>query len=336
MIRVLIPDMPTADDLLPYLRQIDESKVYVNHGPLVQELEARLAHICGVPVVAVSSGTAALELVFKYFEPIYGNADIPALTFSATGLAARNAGMSVSLRDIGVDLQMHPDDRSGIRSVMVPVATFGRPVNVDEWRDFETPVVIDAAGALHAQKCIGDANIVFCFSLHATKFTGCGEGGFVASGNAQLLDHIRSMSEFGLGGTNAKMSEYHAAVGIASLGLVDEKAIKTHQLNSWYEDLGDGIQFYDNGRFYNTIKVAILPQGVSAHFVGDYMLSKRIETRKWYRPWLDERRDFFCRLPFPITEVCRDRLLGLPFHTQLVRQDVAWIMKSLKEAIDVC
>jgi hypothetical protein len=55
MIKVLVPDMPTPEELLPYLRSMEESKVYVNDGPLVRELTEKLEVICGVPVAVVSN-----------------------------------------------------------------------------------------------------------------------------------------------------------------------------------------------------------------------------------------------------------------------------------------
>lgn len=337
MIRVQIPSMPTAAELRPYLERMDTNKVYVNRGPLVQELEACLGAICGVPVVTVSSGTAALELAMSFWSGSYF-ADIPALTFSATGLAARASGHDVALCDVGEDLHLHKGWCSGgNRSIAVPVATFGNPVNSAEWTGRLGPVVIDAAGAILAQECSLDKNIATCFSLHATKFIGCGEGGFVASFNADLIEAVRSMSTFGPGGTNAKMSEYHAAVALASIDRMSDKMAQTKELNDWYDECANEIEFYDNGNMYNTLKVVILPVGVSAAKVGNQMRSAGIETRMWYRPWLDEREEFYDqsqRLILPVTDRFRDRLLGVPFHLQMSRGDVRLVMLKLMEAIN--
>jgi len=212
MIELLVPDMPTTDDLITYLRCIDENKTYTNNGPLVQELEAKLELITGVPCVALSNCTVALELSIKSIEhcliPKPPVAIIPALTFSATGLAAINAGYDVALVDVDFltwqlsrellvdwsNKNFYPLHDIG---VVMPVATFGRPVEIKQWENLNIPVVIDAAGAFPHQDVSKDPNIATCFSLHATKFIGCGEGGFVASNNPELIAKIRSLSNFG-------------------------------------------------------------------------------------------------------------------------------------------
>ena len=334
MIKVLLPDMPTAQELDQYLCRIDEARWYSNRGPLVQELENRLADMCGTRVVAVSSGTTALELVMRYHAPYYSYADVPALTFCATGLAAMTAGLEVILRDVSGDLQMHPGDQSGHEAVMVPVATFGRPVDIAQWEDFHNPVVIDAAGAFPAQEVSKDKNIATCFSLHATKFVGAGEGGFIASADDLLMDSVSDMANFGKYGTNAKISEYTAAVALAALDRMHEKEFETRRVNLLYDDYSNGILFCPTPEAYTTLKVAVMPAGVSATAVSERMLAAGVQTKQWYRPYLHERIEFIgSKGQMPVTDSVMDRLLGVPFHTGLTRRDVAWVMKSLREAI---
>jgi len=341
MIKLLVPDMPSADELLPYLRRIDVAKVYVNHGPLVQELEARLEQITGVPCVTVSSGTAALELALKArCDPIYcddgGGINrhaiaVPALTFGATGLAAHLALCTTDLADIDEKTwQMAPSQwRSftGLCAAM-PVATFGMPVKVAPWENYHTPVVIDAAGAFPSQVCSKDPNITTCFSLHATKFIGCGEGGFVASSDKSIVERVRSLSTFGEDGTNAKMSEYHAVVALASLDRIREKCAN-NSAAIFYERHGEGLEL----RHSSTIMNALLPAPASK--VMPQMLAAGIETKQWYRPYLDERIEFMdgretiCG-KFPVTDHLRTHLLGLPFHNFLSEADVAHVCDTLR------
>ena len=332
MIRVLIPDMPNHVDLLPYLRRIDESKVYVNHGPLVQELEARLEQFTGAPCVTVSSGTAALELALQAVDENY-KVYMPALTFSATGLAAHRSGYDVQLFDVSPDTwQLKPGDiRLGdwSKGVVMPVAAFGRPVDIDQWKGFGfgMPIVIDAAGAFPAQLVSKDPNIATCFSLHATKFIGCGEGGFVASNNPELIAKVRSLSNFGEDGTNAKMSEYHAAVALASLDRMKQKQSRIHWVAQWYRD---SLDSWADISFQSTMMNILLP--MPAAEVMSQMLAAGIETKQWYRPYLDERPEFgpyqYGRLP--VTDHLRTHLLGLPFHSFLQQQDVNYICGILR------
>jgi dTDP-4-amino-4,6-dideoxygalactose transaminase len=123
---------------------------------------------------------------------------------------------------------------SASRGVLV-VAPFGLPIRADLLAR-QTPTVIDAAaslgvseGALHEIS----ENVMVVYSLHATKVMGIGEGGFVVFGSAERAERFRAWTNFGfygsreseLVGPNAKMSEFHAAIGHAVLdGWEEEKA----------------------------------------------------------------------------------------------------------------
>ena len=229
MIKVLIPSMPTAEELLPYLRRIDESRVYVNGGQCLYELQDRLEALLHARVAPVANGTLAIDLALRAIElPPGSDVLVPALTFPGTGLAIRNAGHVPVLADCcPLTWQLTPEmaeaivrERPSIKAV-VPVAAFGLPVPADEWKAFHDathlPLVIDAAGALLQQVVPNRKGIAVCFSLHATKAVGAGEGGAVACVDPALIARVASMASFGPNGTNAKMSEYHAAVALASL-----------------------------------------------------------------------------------------------------------------------
>lgn len=326
MIKVLVPRMPSADEIMPYLRRIDETRVYVNDGPLVKELEARLEAICCAPCVAVASGTSALELALQLYSMDLDQhmCIMPALTFAATGLAALRARYLVSLSDVASDTWQMPAP-SIPYTVYVPVATFGVPVRLTQWEELGVPIVIDAAGAFPAQEVSTDPNIITCFSLHATKAIGCGEGGFVATHNADAVARIRDLRNFGCNGTNVKMSEYHAAVGLASLS---KYAPYSH---GWIAD-SYAEQLDLQVRASHTICNVLLPDGLLAADVACKLKERGVETKQWYRPYLNERSDF-SRPVLRVTDMLRDRLLGLPYHAFLTRPDVNYVCSALKECL---
>src|SRR3954447_3622818 len=95
MIPVLRPRLPSAEQLLPYLRRIDATRMYTSWGPLVLELEERLCRRLSLPVggvVSASSGTSALTAAILAgagrSAGRRGIAIVPALTFVATAAAA--------------------------------------------------------------------------------------------------------------------------------------------------------------------------------------------------------------------------------------------------------
>ena len=114
----------------------------------------------------------------------------------------------------------------GLVSAVVPVSAFGALPDLDRWRAFREitglPVVIDGAAAFDAAR---DVRLPTVISLHATKVLGIGEGGYLASEDGALVERVRQATTYGFrggreslrAGTNAKLSEYAAAIGHAAL-----------------------------------------------------------------------------------------------------------------------
>jgi dTDP-4-amino-4,6-dideoxygalactose transaminase len=217
---------------------MDAARWYSNFGPLVCELEAKFAaHLSAatpaapVAVATMASGYAALIAGLQVFRlPPGAKVLIPAVTFPACPLAVRAAGYEPVLADIDPhswtltpEIARKIAARGDIAAVM-PVALYGVPVPVAAWDAFMDttglPVLIDAAAAFDAQPVPHRA--LAAYSLHATKPFGIGEGGLLAGRDAARIDAARTLSNFGTrnritidNGLNAKLSEYHAAVGLA-------------------------------------------------------------------------------------------------------------------------
>lgn len=318
MIRVIQPKMPKADDVLPYLREIDENGIHTNNGPLVQRLEARLStgHYEGKHVIAVANCTLGLELVWRTVKSRNAvSALIPALTFPATALAAQAAGFDVVL-----------DDVSSETWVSGGVSGFGR-------QSYGSP--LDAAGAFGEQHV--EDNQLAVFSMHATKPLGCGEGGFIVTKSEDYAYMLKAARNFGIGtkryGTNAKMSEYHAAVAHAALDIWNRDPWL--QLFDWYEKyLPKCVTAQSRERGVYPMMPVKLP--CDPVYVMGYLAAKGIETRRWYYPCLAEHPLFKLdgwREKLPVTADLSDHLLGLPYHLFLTEDDVAYICQSLEKAI---
>jgi len=353
MIKVLIPEMPTADELLPYLRLIDQAKVYVNGGQMVKRLELELSALTRAPCAVVSNGTVSMELALRAMDlPRGAGVLVPPVTYVASGQAIVNAGLVPVLCDVEADTWQLSAERAAeivaadksIKAVM-PVAAFGLPVPIEPWERFnyETnlPVLIDAAGAIYGQQTSPIPEIVVSFSLHATKALGAGEGGALATHDLILLERVASMASFGPGGTNAKMSEYHAAVALASMKRPmrsdGDGRTWVDDLGGWYLQLPTSIKWPVGARQdRRTLFPILLPERAEVTSVFSYLRLKGIETKQWYAPFLDARTEFH---NYPNTGLClspamlRYRLLGLPWHAFLTEDDVAAVCEKLSEAL---
>lgn len=331
MIKLMIPDMPTAEELLPYLQRIDAAAIYSNRGPLVNELEADLTRMIGAPCVTASSCTTALELALRSLQLPRGSlVAVPAFTFAATGRAVESAGLQLALCNVDpTTWALHPGlVPHGVRAV-VPVAPFGAPIEHEEWARFSVvrgiPVIIDAAGGLLAQDVCSRVDAVY--SLHATKFVGAGEGGVFASTNPARVEAVRNLTMFGDGGTNAKMSEYHAAVALAAMqpSRIHRKQRETMRVVQHYRS-----HCLMRARVDSTIGALLLPEGARARIVVGKLHEAGIEAKQWYRPFLDED-DF--PTAGPATDQLRQRLIGLPFHTRLTNAEIDTVCEELKKAL---
>lgn len=362
-IPLLIPDMPRADELTGLLREIDAHRWYTNFGPLARRFEAQLAggfeQHAPVSVVSVCNCTLALELLLAACRlPAASTVLVPALTFVATGTAIRRAGHRVLLAD--VDPQrwtLTPEIARAAAEAqrvacVIPVAMLGCPVDAGQWDAFSAetgiPVIIDAAGAFGNQAA--GRRVAAAFSLHATKTMGMGEGGFAVSGDADWIERVRCLSNFGIdpgdfkvhqAGSNAKLSEYHAAVGIAALARWPERAALRSALATEYrqclEAKCDGIRFQQRpvGGAYAAFCV-LLPASTDPNLVGSRLSAVGIETRRWYYPPLNGHPAFADSAvagKLAATTRISSSLLGLPFHLDLNPVGIDRIARELAQIL---
>ncbi len=360
MIRCLVPDLPTADELLPWLQRIDANRWYTNGGPLVREFEQRLGGLVGggLSCVTLSSGMSALELGLAALGIGEGRRVLlPALTFPATALAVARCGAEPVLCDVADDTwTLTPSIARealahGRVDAVMPVACFGCPLPADAWdgfvRDTGVPVLADAAAALGLQQ-VG-RRVHWAFSLHATKPVGVGEGGLFVCADEALAEAVRRLSNFSFEhfvvqsrqGTNAKMSEYAAAVGLAQLARWPRLLQRRREV---FEDYRARLAALPQ---VGMQPLAVPPATFSVRLPADAaaaaaaLAEAQIETRRWYLPPLNRHPAFGglrCIGPaggdrLPVTEALATTLLGLPFHSRLTAEDIARVVDALAAAL---
>jgi len=356
--------MPTADSLLAHFRKIDEKRIYTNFGPLNAEFERRI--IAAVApgrsmrnVTTVANCTIGLELTLQALglRP-QARVLIPSVSFVATATSIGRMGMIPVFADVDpLSWCLTPEiaeaaTRLDKVDAVMPVATFGRPQNTEQWDDFSRhfgiPTLIDAAGAFGNQGLGQLTDVVFSF--HATKSMGAGEGGAVLSSDEDRIANIRKLSNFGIDtsvgelqdvGTNGKMSEYHCAVGLASLDQwTKTKRDRVALCARYMEHLRDrcGTLLYQDrpsDGIYSVLCV-LLPEGFQSSTVAHQLGDAGIETRRWYCPAL-HLHPALCAYPkagpLTIAEMISDRLLGLPFFVAMTDDQIAFVCDRLGDVL---
>jgi len=357
-IPVARPRLPAASDVMPYLERIDASRWYSNGGPLVCELEARIAQRFGVSssrVALVANATIGLTLALEALEVPRGTlCMMPAWTFAASAHAALAAGLIPWFVDVDERTwSLTPAlarnflrEAPGTVGAIMPVAPFGYPVDAEGWDELdaaeECAVVVDGAAAFDSARACSRAVVV---SLHATKVLSAGEGGFVVCRDAETAVGIKARANFGFSGsreacinaTNAKLSEYAAAVALASLDGWERRRAGFRRVAQEYAAALHGIPGvalqpgYGDEWVSATTNVS-LPNGCIEP-LEDALSAGGFGHRRWWGDGLTAHRAFSnCpRTRTAVTERLSATVLGVPCWEDLPNDAIVRIGETVRE-----
>jgi dTDP-4-amino-4,6-dideoxygalactose transaminase len=349
------PALPDAEALMPYLRQIDANAHYTNFGPLQKELLNRLINIqtsledSKVTGLLTSSATQGLELAISALDlPQNSKILVPALTFIATATAVQRCGHIPVVADVDPETWMLSPNTVNLGvndheiKAVIPVATFGMPQDSQNWSNWQKsngiPVIIDAASSFGAQQSAEGITVVF--SLHATKALSTAEGGLVITRDPQLSDRLQALTNFGIGrinsgvGTNAKLSEYHAAIGLAHLDIWPAQINRRRDLLKFYQDSLNSeknhrLRFQKNTGLFapSVFNIRLCNAKIRSNLEAAFE-HQGIQTRRWYQPLLQNQPILkgVMRLGLtPTSDELADTLIGLPFFIDMTQDQVKQI-----------
>ncbi len=250
------PTIPSIATLKKKYERVLKSGMITN-SKNVLEFESKLAEYLTVKhVVAVNSCTSGLMLSMKTLG-LRGKVILPSFTFHATAHAAVWSG----LRPVFVDCnpQTYNIDPAEVKKAITPntsaivgVHVFGNPADIDNLEKLAKKnrlrLIFDAAhafGTKYKGKNVGSFGDVEVFSLSPTKLLTTGEGGIVATNDNELAKRIRVGRNYGDPGThdsefsglNARMSEFHALLGIESLKKIETNVLKRNKIALLYKSL---------------------------------------------------------------------------------------------------
>jgi len=257
VINVTEPYLPPLEEYVEYLKGIWERNYLTNQGPLVKDLELKLQsyHRLDMPVYCVANGALGLQIALKALG-VKGEVITTPFSYVATTSCPLWEGCTVKFADIEPDyLTIDP---AAVEAAISPrteaiLAThvFGNPCDVEALeviaRKHKLALIYDAAhafGVTYKGRSLlewGDASMV---SMHATKLFHTVEGGFVVARDPEVAKKIEWMRRFGHKGpgdfhgvgTNAKLSEVHAAMGLANYSHLSEIVAKRRMVCKAYEE----------------------------------------------------------------------------------------------------
>lgn len=339
-------------------------------GDYVNKFESKFAeYVQSKYGIAVCNGTVALHLALVALG--IGKNDeviIPSFTMIATAFAVCYTGATPVFVDAdketwNIDVTKIEEKITKNTKAIIPVHIFGNPCNMDEIskiaKKYNLFVIEDAAeshGAEYNGKKIGSFSDIACFSFFANKNLTTGEGGMCITNNEEynkLCRYYKNMC-FPLDGTrnymhenigfNYRMSNIHAAIGLAQVEKADEYRklrIRNAQLYKKYLENCEGIIFQRdtpnslNVNWMNTIIIDDKKYGHTKDELILYLKSNGIDTRLLFKSMNRQPslRKFGCDCSgaYPITDWLSDNGFYLPSGSNLSEEEISKICSLIKQ-----
>jgi dTDP-4-amino-4,6-dideoxygalactose transaminase len=357
------PNIGNREEFLQRVNQILDNEWLTNNGPMVQEFEQQVASRLGVKhCIAMCNGTIALEIAIRALG-MKGEVIVPSWTFVATAHALYWQGITPVFADI--DPTTHNLDPDAVRRMITPLTTgiigvhlWGRAAPIAELQriadEHKLRLLFDAAhafGSTYRGQLIGRFGDCEVLSFHATKFFNCFEGGAVVTNNEHLAQTTRLMRNFGFHGydnvihpgTNGKMVEICAAMGLTNLDVTDQIVRENQSNHSAYKSALQGISGislldYDTAE-KNSHHYIVLEVDESCPATRDEIVAalqaENILARKYFWPGAHMMQPYgalfpHAKLTLPNTEKIARRVIVLPNGNKMSKSDIQVIASVVR------
>lgn len=350
------PLLPDIDQFNEMIKVIWESKQLSNNGNMAIQLEKELSNFLGSDYLSVfSNGTVALQLACKVLR-LSGEVITTPFTFAATVHSLAWNNIKPVFCDIEEDtFNINPDLIESLitqdTTAIMPVHVFGTPCNVEKIQRIADKhglkVLYDAAHAFGVEvngKPISSFGDISMFSFHATKIYHTIEGGALTFKDSHAKERADSLKNFGIQGidnitepgTNGKLNEVQAAVGILLLKAVEDEIAGRKEITNLYRKLLENIPGIIlskeiEGVKYNypyfVIRVEKNKYGLSRDELYEELKKYNVISRKYFYP-LCSNFQCYKDLPsasesrLPVANKIADMVLALPLHGRMLASDV--------------
>jgi dTDP-4-amino-4,6-dideoxygalactose transaminase len=354
MLHVTKSYLPDLNEYVAYLEKIWANNHLTNDGPLLVELEKKLAEFLEVEnLIFVGNGTIALQLALKALQ-IQGDVITTPFSYCATtnALIWENCNpifadinpnsLTVESQDINAKLTKNTQ-------AILTTHVYGNAGDLEKQeliaKEAGIPLIYDGAhafGVRYKGKSIFSYGDITTCSFHATKIFHTVEGGAVIVKDPIVAAKVRELRSFGhkgdvylSAGINGKNSEFHAAMGLVNLSHFD--SIRNHRkgASQIYElTLNHHIQrvAWNNEmeRNYSYFPI-ILPSEEKLTSIVNELQANDIYPRRYFYPSLNEL-PFVSKQPCPISEDISRRILCLPLSATIADSEVKQVVDIINSS----
>ena len=343
------PTLAPLEEVNELMREIWSSGVMTHNGPLVQQFERDFcAHEKIDRIVAVCNGTIALQMAIRALQ-LRGEIITSPFSFIATISAIIWEGCKPVFADIDpLTFNLDPAKIEAAitpRTVAImPVHVFGNPCDIDAIeeiaRKHKLKVIYDAAhgvGSAYAGRPLLSYGDISATSFHATKMLNTAEGGGCVAADEEIHRRLQMIRFFGyneakdveIDGFNGKMTEVHAAVGLANLkylgAALADRAKKYGLYKSILSNRAD-LGFQKISGTCNCSYFPVVFPSEEALLRAEAALQKEnIVPRRYFYPSLNTYKTIVDYVPMPESESLADRILCLPLYYSLPKDKVVKI-----------
>lgn len=364
------PNIGNRDKLLARINDMLDRHWLTNRGPFVREFEQQVAELLGVKhCIAMCNGTVALEIAVRALG-MKGEVIVPSFTFIATAHCLQWQEITPVFCDI--DPKTHNINPSEIERLITPRTTgiigvhvWGTPCDIEALetiaKKHNLRLLFDASHAFNCTyktKMIGGFGAAEVFSFHATKFINTFEGGAVLTNDDCLAKKMRLMKNFGFSGldnviylgTNGKMNEVSAAMGLTSLESMNNFIeINRRNYNEYRINLltipGIKMLEYDetqkNNFQYIVCEVDEKKFGLSRNQLMNILHAENIRARRYFYPGCHQMKPYVSYYPgsrfwLQETEILNGKVLCLPTGSAITGDYIGQICSVIKFVSDNC
>ena len=360
------PNIGDTERFIDRVRDIFDRRWLSNHGTYLGRLEERMVTLVGCRhAIGVANATLGLQIACRALN-LTGEVIVPSFTFAATAHALAWEGLRPVFCDVAPG--SHNLDPQHVVKLLTPrtsavlgVHLWGLSCPIDELTgiasDHNLKLFFDAAhavGCSYRGQPIGNFGALEIFSLHATKFVNSFEGGIICTNDDALAKRVRMLANFGYGegespeivGTNAKMHEASAAMGLTNLESLGEfVAVNRRNYHAYGAQLAnlDGVRVIDypehEDQNYQYVVVEI--DNARATLTRDELLelltAENILARRYFFPGSHRlapyRATDGAMAPLPETERLCESVLLLPTGTAVSAADVQRVAELIRFAM---
>lgn len=351
------PSLAPLEEVNELMKGIWESGIMTHNGPIVQKFEKEVCDYLGVPkTVSCVNGTFALQMAIRALK-LKGEIITTPFTFIATSNAILWEYCTPVFVDIDPEtFNIDPnkiEEKITYHTVgIMPVHVFGNACDIEAIdtiaKKHNLKVIYDAAHAVGVKyngKSIMQYGDISCTSFHATKMLNTTEGGACFTLNDELEEKLRRIRFFGFenhadiveDGTNAKMTEVHAAVGLANIKYLDKFLKDRKDKYTYYKNALSEIDSLKFQKITDDCNCSYMPVIYKSEEdllkVQSALNAEEIYPRRYFYPSINTFTKLFPYTNMPVSESLAPRSMCLPLYYKLSYEDIDRIIAIIKKTL---